>query len=75
MKLIIDTDEAAEEQGDYWHILEHRLIGTVVERLREVAQTMIPETYGDEDGGMAERFTATADMLEQARDDWWGKDE
>jgi len=73
VKLVIDTDEASKEQGDYWHILEHRMITTVAECLRDAARTAIPEAYGDEDAGMAERFVATADMLEQARDDWWGK--
>jgi hypothetical protein len=75
VKVVLDTAEAEHEQGDYAHLVERRILDAVVAEFRRLARRDVPEAYGDEDGGLAERMLATADMLEQVRVDWWGKDD
>jgi hypothetical protein len=71
IRIVVDTAEADEEQGDYALLLERRILTNVVAKLRHVGSKEIPEAMGDDDDGLAERVWATADMLEQVVADWW----
>lgn len=73
LRVVIDTAEADEEQGDYALLLEKRILLEVVTKLRHIAAKEIPEAMGDDDDGLAERAWAIADMLEQVVSEWWPK--
>jgi hypothetical protein len=68
IRFVLDTDKM---DGDSGLEFERRLLDEVITRLRYVSSVEIPEAMGDDDDGRAERIWATADMLEQAVNDWW----